>query len=84
MSDVFESMSAPFLDFEAKGKADLPMADDAKVRIDNPLDTGGTWAGIAVRKGRLVFLIGIPGSPDAEGKLVSLAKLVLDRAGSLE
>ncbi len=84
MGDVFASMAAPLLDFEGKGRTELPMADDAQVRTDNPLDSGGTWAGIAVQKGRLVFLISIPGSPAAEGQLVSLAKLVLERAGSLE
>ena len=83
-TDVFASMSAPFLDFEGRGKADLPAADDALLRTDNPLDSGGTWAGVAVRKGRLVFLIAIPGSDAAEGQLVRLAKLVLERGAGLE
>jgi hypothetical protein len=84
MAGVFAAMAAPFLDFEGKGKASLPMADDAQLRTDNPIDGGGTWAGVAVQKGRLVFVLGIPSSPDAEAQLVSLAKLVLERAAGLE
>jgi hypothetical protein len=84
MADVFASMSAPFLDFEGRGKADLPQADEAMLRADNPIDGGGEWAGIAVRKGRLVFLIAIPASDAAESQLVSLARLVLDRGSALE
>ncbi len=84
MADVFSSMSAPFLDFEGRGKADLPQADEAMLRTDNPIDGGGEWAGIAVHKGRLVFLIAIPASDEAESQLVSLARLVLDRGSALE
>ena len=84
MGGVFESMAAPFLDFEGSGKAALPNADDARLRTDNPIDGGGEWAGIAVQKGRLVFLIGIPSSDAAASQLVTLAKLVLERGAALE
>ena len=60
-ADVFAPMSAPLLDFEGSGKAAFPDADGAQLRTDNPIDGGGEWAGIAIQKGRLVFLITIPG-----------------------
>jgi hypothetical protein len=54
------------------------------MRTDNPIDSGGEWAGIAVQKGRLVFLLAIPSSGSAASQLVALAKLVLDRGKALE
>ncbi len=82
--DVFAPMSGPLLDFEGSGKAAFPEADDAKLRTDNPIDGGGEWAGIAIQKGRLVFLITIPASDAAASQLVTLAKLVLARAAAIE
>ena len=51
---------------------------------DGRLAGGGEWAGIAIQKGRLVFLITMPASDAAASQLVTLAKLVLDRGAALE
>lgn len=75
----FASVSAPMLDFGGVGKAAFPDADGAVLRTDIP----GGYAGIAIWKGRLVFDIGIPTTDKSAAQLISLAKLVLQRASGL-
>lgn len=72
------------LDAAGMGKKDVPAADDAAMRLDNPIDSGGTYATIAVRKGLLVFDIGIPGNASAEAQLTALALLVLQRTTAVQ
>jgi len=57
-------------------------ADRAVIATNLKGDTGPV-AVIAVRKGKLVFDIGFPGGPDAEGELIRLAKRVLERGSAL-
>ena len=54
-------------------------ADDALLETGRNNGRGGKWAGIDVKKGRLVFAISLPDSPQAESQLIALAKLVLAR-----
>ena len=72
------------LDAAGMGKKDVPTADDAAMRLDNPIDSGGTFATVAVRKGLLVFDIGIPGNARAEAQLTALALLVLQRTTAVQ
>ncbi len=76
---AFDAASAPMLDFEGAGKAAFPDANGAKLRTDIP----GGYAGITIWQGKLVFDIGIPTTDQAKDQLIALAKLVLQRAGSL-
>ena len=54
-------------------------ADQAALVTGGP----GAPAVIAVRKGVLVFDIGVPSSASAKAQLVALAKLVIQRAANL-
>lgn len=79
----FISASAPMVTFgniaQTEVKAAFPDADGAALRTDIP----GPYAGIAIWKGKLVFDIAIPTTDSAKDQLISLAKLVLQRASGL-
>lgn len=75
----FVSASEGLLDFEGAGKAAFPDANDAKLRNDVP----DGYAAIAIWKGKLVFVIGIPTTDKSQAQLIALAKLVLERAAVL-
>jgi hypothetical protein len=56
----------------------LPGVDAA--RWDPQAKSGGpTFASLLVRRGTVVFVLGIPSSPDVQAKLTALANLVLAR-----
>jgi len=76
---AYDAASAPMVDFAGDGKAAFPDADGASLRKDIP----GGYAGITIWKGKLVFDIGIPTTDTAKDQLVSLAKLVLQRAAGI-
>jgi hypothetical protein len=84
LSATTSDAEATYATAAGMGKKDVPAADDAAMRLDNPIDSGGTYATIAVRKGLLVFDIGIPGNASAEAQLTALALLVLQRTTAVQ
>ncbi|MFO1519624.1 MAG: hypothetical protein U1F57_08205 [bacterium] len=56
----------------------VPGADEARGSL-NAVSGGPPFATIVVRKGSLVFVLGIPAGPNAQGQLLKLADLVLKR-----
>lgn len=81
---TYATVMEGMLDSTSMGKRDLPTADDAAMRLDNPIDSGGTYASVAVRKGLLVFDIGIPSTATAEAQLTALATFVLARTAAVQ
>jgi hypothetical protein len=78
-SASYTEVSGSFVDAAGVAKAAFPDADGAALQTD----TAEGFAGIAIWKGKLVFDIGIPTSAAAKDQLVTLAKLVLQRASGL-
>jgi hypothetical protein len=75
----YAEVSGSFVDTGGVAKAAFPDADGAALQTD----TAEGFAGIAIWKGKLVFDIGIPTSAAAKDQLITLAKLVLQRASGL-
>ncbi len=80
---IFDDASADLTEPDDAAKTALFGYDELKLTTGLPVDGGGNWAGIAFRKGKLVFTISIPDSAQAHDQLIALAKLVIARGSAL-
>lgn len=77
--DVKETFDGAIAEQSAQLRpAPLPGADDARW-TGNAVSGGPPFAIIAVRRGSLVFVLGVPSGADAQSQLTKLAGLVLQR-----